>query len=276
MSALGGLHILGLRARSTPPALEPSAEQSPVVAAQKPDPLVIRLEALGAICHNYPVIKIEPAGADDERVKQQVMHFSDYNKAIVISQHAAQLSWWWLDRYWPMLPVGIDYFAVGPSSAQALRDQGVPVVVPDSGYSSEALLALPALNSVRGEKIIILRGGQGRDLLEHTLKARGARVDCCELYSRVVDPLHGKAIGELILAESPLVLIYSGQVLGALLELVPKACLATLKSLPIIVPGERVANLARGRGFKSVHLAASALAQDMEHRVLDWYTRTRQ
>jgi len=203
------------------------------------------------------------------------MGFSDYDKAIVVSQHAAQLAGWWLDRYWPMLPVGIDYFAVGPASAQPLLDQGVPVVVPASGYCSEALLALPALKAVSGEKIIIFRGGQGRDLLEQALKSRGASVDYCELYHRLVDAHYREAIGELIRLESPLVLIYSGQVLDALLAVAPASCLAKLKSLPVIVPGERVANLARSRGFNAVHLAASALAQDVEHRVLDWYTRAR-
>ena len=275
MSALSGLHILGLRASPALPALEQAADRSTSVRTQKQDPLLARLEALGAACHNYPVLKIEAAGVDDEQVKKQVMGFADYDKAIVVSQHAAQLAGWWLDRYWPMLPVGIDYFAVGPASAQPLLDQGVPVVVPRSGYCSEALLALPALKAVRGEKIIIFRGGQGRDLLEQTLRSRGARVDYCELYHRLVDAHYREAIGELIRLESPLVLIYSGQVLDALLAVAPESCLTKLKGLSVIVPSERVANLARSRGFNAVHLAASALAQDVEHRVLDWYTPAR-
>jgi len=274
MPVLHGLQILSLRALSSPP--EPDQTHSHQKSCtQKHDPLLAHLETLGATCHNHPVIKIVPTGVDDELAKRQVMGFSDYDKVIVISRHAAQLAAWWLDRYWPMQPVGIDYFAVGPASAQPLRDQGVTVVVPESGYSSEALLALPALNTVQGEKIIIFRGGQGRDLLKQVLKERGANVDCCELYSRVVDSRYREAIAELLQAESPLVLIYSGQVLDALLEVVPEACLVKLKSLPIIAPSERVANLARNKGFSSVHLAASALAQDMEHSVLDWYTHVR-
>ncbi|OUS15736.1 hypothetical protein A9Q88_09925 [Gammaproteobacteria bacterium 50_400_T64] len=270
MSALDGLHILSLRASPTPPSLD-----QPFVLARKQDLLLTRLEDFGATCHSYPVLKIEAAGVDDEQVKKQVMGFSDYDKAIVVSQHAAHLAGWWLDRYWPMLPVGIDYFSVGPASAQPLQSQGIPVVVPESGYSSEALLVLPALNAVQGEKIIIFRGGRGRDLLEQTLTSRGAIVDCCELYRRVVDLQNSQIIGELIQVKSPLVLIYSGQVLDALLAVTPETCLAKLKTLPIIVPGDRVANLVRSRGFTSVHVAVSALAQDMEHRVLDWYTRAR-
>jgi len=275
MSVLDGLHILSLRASPALPASGQPAKSSSFSLAQKQDLLLTRLEDLGATCHNYPVLEIEAAGVDDEQVKKQVMDFSDYDKAIVVSQHAAHLAGWWLDRYWPMLPVGIDYFAVGPTSAQPLLDQGVSVVVPESGYSSEALLDLAALNAVQGEKIIIFRGGRGRDLLEQTLTSRGASVDCCELYRRVVDPQNRQIIGELIQTKSPLVLIYSGQVLDALLAVAPESCLAKLKTLPIIVPGERVANLTRSRGFNSVHIAASALAQDMEHRVLDWYTRAR-
>ena len=272
MSELHGLHILGLRASSV--LLQP-CEDSSSPPEQKPDLLLARLAALGASCYNYPVIKIVPAGADDERVKQQIMNFSHYDKALVISQHAAQLACWWLDRYWPMLPVGIDYLAVGPTSAQPLREQGVAVVVPAQGFSSEALLALPELETVRGQRVIIFRGGRGRDLLEHCLTERGATVDCCELYSRVTDHQYQDLIDALIQRERPLVLIYSGQVLDALLEVVPEACLSKLKGLPVIVPSQRVADLVRRRGFNSVHLAASAHAQDMEHSVLDWYTRAR-
>jgi len=174
-----------------------------------------------------------------------------------------------------MLPVGIDYFAVGPTSAQPLLDQGVPITVPASGYSSEALLALAALKTIAGQSIIIFRGGQGRDLLENTLRGRGAKVDCCDLYRRVVDASHGHAIVELIQAQSPLLLIYSGQILSALLEVVPVSCLTRLKSLSIVVPSVRVAALARSMGFRSIHLAASALAQDVEQSVLDCYTPAR-
>lgn len=273
MSILDGLHILGLRASSASPVLGELPGFKLSSNAPMQDPLLARFEALGATCHHYPVIRIEVAGVNDEMVKQQVMNLCDYDKAIVISQHAAQLITCWLDRYWPMQPVGIDYFGVGPTSAQPLRDFGVSVVVPDMGFTSEALLALAALNAVQGEKIIIFRGGQGRELLEHTLKTRGASVDCCELYRRVIDSLHREAIAELLETQTPLILIYSTQVVDALFSVVPEAYWMTLKSLPIIVPSERVASLARRRGFHSVHLAASALAEDVEHSVLDWYTR---
>ncbi|OUS12397.1 hypothetical protein A9Q89_05785 [Gammaproteobacteria bacterium 53_120_T64] len=279
MQALGGLHILSLRASSLPSSPGQTAERafasSHTADSQTQDPLIGRLEKLGATCHHYPVINIEPVEADNERLKQQAMAFSEYDKAIVVSQHAARLAWWWLDRYWPMLPVGLEYFAVGPASAEPLRKQCVPVTVPSSGYSSEALLALPALTTVEGQKIIIFRGGQGRDLLESTLGERGARVDCSDLYRRVVDARHRHAIVGLIQTESPLLLIYSGQILAAILEIVPEAYLARLQGLPIVVPSARVARLAQGRGFRSIHLAASALSQDMEQSVLDCYTPAR-
>ncbi|MBL4782457.1 MAG: uroporphyrinogen-III synthase [Porticoccaceae bacterium] len=274
MSALSGRHILSLRASSSPHTLDQTAG-APLAGFQKQDSLMARLARLGAICHHYPVIKIEAAGADNEQVKRQVMAFSEYDKAIIVSQHAARSAWYWLDRYWPMLPVGVGYFAVGPTSAQPMLEQGVLVSVPTSGYTSEALLALSALKTVEGQKILIFRGGQGRDLLEKTLRERGAKVDCCELYGRVVEACHSHSIVELIQAQSPLLLIYSGQILAALLEIVPEAHLSRLKNLPIVVPSVRVETLARGRGFRSIHLAASALVQDMEQSVLDCYTPAR-
>ena len=90
MPALQGQHILSLRTFSPPEPDQACNHQKN--CAQKEDPLLTHLEALGATCHNYPVIKIVPAGVDDVLVKRQVMCFSDYDKAIVISQHAAQLA----------------------------------------------------------------------------------------------------------------------------------------------------------------------------------------
>ena len=77
--------------------------------------------------------------------------------------------------------------AGGESTAAALEAAGVgPVLRPDEGASSEALLALPELaaDSVAGTCIVIVRGEGGRPVLGDTLSKRGARVAYAEVYRR--------------------------------------------------------------------------------------------
>lgn len=75
--------------------------------------------------------------------------------------------------------------AIGQGTAAALQAAGrAPTVVPEAGYTSEALLAHPALERVHGRTAWIVRGRGGRALLGETLRARGARVQFVEVYAR--------------------------------------------------------------------------------------------
>lgn len=60
--------------------------------------------------------------------------------------------------------------------------------MPSEGADSEALLALPELGAVRGQRILIVRGEGGRTLLADTLAARGAQVDHAVVYRRLPLP----------------------------------------------------------------------------------------
>ncbi len=75
--------------------------------------------------------------------------------------------------------------AVGAATAEALRRAGCEVAcVPASEFSSDGLLAEPALQQVAGLRCTIVRGVGGRDKLAVGLRARGAAVAYLEVYSR--------------------------------------------------------------------------------------------
>ena len=76
--------------------------------------------------------------------------------------------------------------AIGRATAQALEGLGFPVsVVPEDGFDSESLLSAPALAQVKGQRILIVRGEGGREVLGMALTARGASVTYAEVYRRV-------------------------------------------------------------------------------------------
>ena len=61
-----------------------------------------------------------------------------------------------------MLPLGIDYFAIGRQTASATKKLGLSVLCPSVNVSSDGLLSMQELQNVKSKKIIIFRGAQVR------------------------------------------------------------------------------------------------------------------
>ncbi|MDQ8020260.1 MAG: uroporphyrinogen-III synthase [Moraxellaceae bacterium] len=143
------------------------------------------LAAAGAEVWRLPLLHIE-ALADTTALHQTGQRLSDYRIAFFVSPNAVRHAMAVLQRYeWPP---HLQVATIGPGSAEALREAGFDaVLVPEGQFDSEAVLALPAFTeeSVRGQRVLILRGDGGRELLAGTLRARGALVDAVQCYRRV-------------------------------------------------------------------------------------------
>ena len=75
-------------------------------------------------------------------------------------------------------------YAVGPATATALRERGVAAEVSSAGRGAAALAALPTLKAAHGQRVLIMRGGPGDEVLAKTLGARGVEVRYCDVYAR--------------------------------------------------------------------------------------------
>ena len=74
---------------------------------------------------------------------------------------------------------------VGPGTAIKLRDKGYSNILQPKGKAqTESVIAIPQLQAISAKKIVIVRGGGGRELLFDTLRARGAEVTYVEVYER--------------------------------------------------------------------------------------------
>ena len=86
-------------------------------------------------------------------------------------------------RPWPAL---LQVAAIGRGTARELERSGFArVLAPSVEADSEALLALPALATIAGRRVVVFRGQGGREVLADTLSARGARVEYAECYRRI-------------------------------------------------------------------------------------------
>lgn len=149
--------------------------------------LARQLAAYAIDCENLPLLELSALEESGEQ-RRLMLELDRYHAVIVVSRLAANLGLERLDQYWPQTPVGIDWLAVGPGSAEPLKNAGLAVQLPIDGQDSEALLRLPLWQAhfARPDlKVLIWRGLGGREHLAEQIRAAGGRVDYLELYERL-------------------------------------------------------------------------------------------
>ena len=228
-----------------------------------------QLLALGAHVTVQPMMSIIPL--EDEMSERAIINcvlgFAEYQKAIFISQNAVAYGLDWLDRYWPQLPIDMEYFAIGKATAALLAEgtqAGILQYSPEQAMNSEDLLAHPRLQSIAGEKIIIFRGKDGRTHLAEQLRARDASVDYCEVYQRQtpqqVAPLEDTFRHTTL---QPVLVVHSAETLANVCEYIDPVSIQWLQTQRILVPGQRVAKIAGEAGFLHIIEAENATHESM-------------
>ncbi len=222
---------------------------------------VAKLKALGAEVGELALIEIAAIDEQDagayQAIKSRILDLDLYQGVIFISANAARLGAQWIHDYWPQLPLGVHWFAIGAATTAALRREQIEAYHSAAGDDSEALLQDPALAQIQGQKFLILRGEGGRELLAETLRARGAQIDYVDLYRRRCPDYAPALIKSTIYGqELSVILITSGEALNNLLQLAGSD--AALLRIQIIVPSQRVAAMAQARGFTRIEVAEGA------------------
>ena len=210
-----------------------------------------------AVC--FPLIEISPA--DDWSAFDAAMaRLDDLALVVFISPNAVDFSLPRLldGRPWPR---SLQAAAIGPGTVRRLVDFGISgVIVPGDRFDSEALLALPPLQTtaVAGKRVLILRGNGGRELLAETLRARGAVVDCVTCYRRSPPRDAAPVVSLLRDAALDALTVSSSEGLRNLLELLDTDSLDRLRGLPLFVPHQRIAEEAERFGLPRVVLTGAA------------------
>ena len=209
-------------------------------------------QAGGSVLH-YPVFKIQaPSDLEVEslaRIRDQLHSFS---MAIFISATAVEQS----QIYFPVLPEHLTIVSIGSKTTQALDMHNIQTDIEAAEHNTESLLRSPQLQApkIQGQRILIFRGEGGRALLGDTLVRRGAQVRYVETYHRKIPPL--PPLTEQQINALDAVTISSNEGLDNLVTLMEDPSL--LIDVPIIVPGERAASLAKQHGFKVIVAAENA------------------
>lgn len=166
--------------------------------------------------------------------------------------------------------------AIGPATARALAQQGLTVsVTPSGGFDSEHLLSHPRLAEPAGQRILIVTGRQGRDLLRERLTARGAIVTVTAVYERLRPRYSDDYLCDLAAQFAgggvDIITATSAEVATALLELATPTLRHEFGRVHWLVPGARVADAVRRQGITAPLIQAqSAEDHDLLAAILRW------
>ena len=215
--------------------------------------LAQRITEAGGQAILFPLLEINPM-ADAQSLRALVARLSEYHLAIFISPNAVRYGMQAILAAGP-LPKTLTVATVGQGSAKALLDFGVSkIIAPQLRFDSEALLALPELQHVAGQRVVIFRGDGGRELLGDTLKERGARVDYAACYQRVKPQ---QDIAMLLAARPDAITVTSSEALSYLdimlrEQLPDPTAYARLMAMALFVPHARIAAAAHQQGWQVV------------------------
>lgn len=228
------MNAVGLRVLVTRPAAQSG-------------PMERRLRTLGMEALALPLFETVACG-DDEGHRARLIGAQHWDGWIFTSANAARRT---VDlasaiKSWP------PRYAIGDATADALIAAGRgPVQLPVHGNTSEDLLALQAFREVAGHRLLVCTGEGGRDAIAPELRRRGAQVERLDLYRRIAVAHSASAVRHAV-ERCDAVICTSGEGLARLHAIVPEDLRSGLMRRLLVVPSQRVLELARHLGFTEV------------------------
>lgn len=233
------------------------------VLVTRPDPagsvLCQKIIALGGKALHYPTLAFAPPN-NTAALKAALTALPKQDWLIFISPQAVAAALPMLNRD---ALKSVKLACVGGATAQALMAAGWTVAAtPDTDWSSEGLLQLPAFQAPRGLRVAVMRGEGGREKIDHVLAHRGAHVLPVKLYQRVLPTVSDEKQAAIThaLQDGCVNVILGASFLSVqhLKTLVGVSLWPLLKTIPLIVMSHRIETLVRALGFTEVQVSEAA------------------
>lgn len=231
--------------------------------------LVDGLAKLGRQCVVFSMFEIEPM-QDVTALDKALSRLSDFALVVFVSPNAIDAAFGRLSYLKGEWPADVALGVMGVASKLALARHGLdeenstifsPLDL--ARTDSETLFSALDLASLRGKKVLIIRGESGRDFLSDSLVANGTQVEQLSAYRRVLPSFNMDKKRQLaqLLSDQNDWLITSSEVLKTLVDWSSQLdidnAVAKMQQQRLFVPHFRIAENAHELGFESVILSAS-------------------
>lgn len=228
------------------------------------------LQQAGANAVLFPLIAVQECH-DVAAAKARFATLAAYDTVLFISANAVEYGLALLDAQQTQTLRHLTLGAIGKKTAAVLQRYGlVSQLVPAQGFTSEDLLALPALRDLHERRVLIVRGEGGRELLADTLRDRGANVDYVDVYQRIV-PQNAKGLLKHLheARQLDIIAITSSEGILNLLALLDNP--EWIKTVRLLVGSQRMVATARQAGFTGqMVVAANPGDEAMLHALHQW------
>lgn len=232
--------------------------------------LTRRIARAGGTPVLFPAVEIQPGG-DALRLAALIDRLDAFDWAIFISPSAAEQAMNRINAR-RRLPPTLRVAALGGGSARALARFGIQAVVSPVGkFDSEALLELPEMQEMSGQRVIVFRGEGGREWLADALTHRGAQVEFADCYRRgKPDADAAPLLRRWARNEVHAITATSSEILRNLFDLVGVLGQQWLKKTPVFVIHERIAHVARELGISHVIITTGG-DDGLVAGMIDWF-----
>lgn len=146
----------------------------------------------------------------------------------------------------------ITVIAIGKSTEKALKSRNRVVHFIPAKADSEHLLALPALQQIKNNTVLLIKGEGGRGLIPETLAARGANLISVNVYRRTIPELNSNELAHLWQNDAIDIIVFTSQeAMHNLFVLLGKEATEWLQQKPCLVISPRLAKEAAILGIKN-------------------------
>jgi uroporphyrinogen-III synthase len=224
-----------------------------------------RVAAMGREAVVFPLLEILPL-PDRGTLETVFQDLRAYAMVVFISPNAIEAVADALKAWPPGLAIGV----VGEGSKTALAQYGLTTAnarivspVDPLRTDSQTLLEVLDLEALRGQRVLIVRGETGREILVDSLRANGVEVTPVAAYRRVAPVFDDNTRRQLehLLARGADWVITSSEALRNLVQMVQESAGANgvvkMQQQHLIVPHIRIAETAASSGFVNVTLTGS-------------------
>lgn len=222
------------------------------------------LKHIGVASTCCPVVSFQ--GTPLSRTTTQHLLSSDI--IIAVSQPAVQYAEHFIHQQRLTWPSTCTYYAVGEKTAAILQSFCKTTVQYPKNNDSEGLLVLLSSPNLSGKKITILRGDSGREHLMESLITMKANVQYAQTYQRIWQKFSATTkIKEWQTDKIDTLIVTSFEQLKFFVQQIPSEHENWLHSLFLMVPSQRIVQLATQLGFQNIRNLDSATNNSIIHAI---------